>query len=185
MSRETVRAQAPRPTRARDGDGGSRSNAESVIDNGTYLFLKCGVYELLIPYPNPTACRSRPGSSQGASSLGVRRHGVRGSVYRLYALELTIYRRLNVPPLFIVPPPREREHEPRGPVPPSRRPARGHARGGAGDHTPHARVELAGRPLLRCSMIVRCRYIQYMPRSGRYQFLSLPHLRGHRTRAPG
>ena len=33
---------------------------------------------------------------------------------------ITIYVRFNVPPLFIVPPPREREHVPRGSVPPSR-----------------------------------------------------------------
>ena len=33
---------------------------------------------------------------------------------------ITIYTRFNVPPLFIVPPPREREHVPTGSVPPSR-----------------------------------------------------------------
>ena len=33
---------------------------------------------------------------------------------------VTIFVRFNVPPLFIVPPPREREHVPTGSVPPSR-----------------------------------------------------------------
>ena len=38
----------------------------------------------------------------------------------LCLMNYTIYVRFIVPPLFIVPPPREREHVPRGPVPPSR-----------------------------------------------------------------